>query len=195
MVNRMNKKQKIEDSVAQILQKNGTSSKLDWLDVLCSDWLPPSLFPYLTLKDITLLIKPERLNILMLRGLENFIMKNKKVYSFCPKVSCKNILLLKNFGDYNSTKCEICNHIYCRLCMEEYHPKKTCEENKEMTLKIFKNLNIKRCPECSYAIEKKDGCNHVQCVCKIHFCWLCLQKFENDDLTYRHLNSVHGSIN
>ena len=131
----------------------------------------------------------------MLRGLENFIMKNKKVYSFCPKVSCKNILLLKNFWDYNSTKCEICNHIYCRLCLEEYHPKKTCEENKEMTLKIFKNLNIKRCPECSYAIEKKDGCNHVQCNCKIHFCWLCLEKFENDDLTYRHLNNVHGSIN
>ena len=63
----MNKKQRIEDSIAQIFQENGMSYKqrmdfckaltkkfaIDWLDVLCSDWFAPLLLQYLTLKDIT----------------------------------------------------------------------------------------------------------------------------------------------
>ena len=66
-IDRLNKKQKIEDSIAHIFQENGMSYEqgmeyckkltrkftLDWLYVLFSDYLLPLALQYLTLKDIT----------------------------------------------------------------------------------------------------------------------------------------------
>ena len=51
----MNKKQKIEDSSIAQIQENEITKKatIDLLNLLCSDWLPPFFFPYLTLKDIS----------------------------------------------------------------------------------------------------------------------------------------------
>ena len=69
VINGLNKKQKIADSVAQFFHENGMSFEqgiecckssarkfaVDWLFVLSSDWLSPLLFQYLTLKDISML--------------------------------------------------------------------------------------------------------------------------------------------
>jgi hypothetical protein len=36
--------------------------------------------------------------------------------------------------------------------------------------------NTKRCPRCSTAIEKDEGCNHMTCrKCRHDFCWICMQ--------------------
>lgn len=66
-INRLNKKQKIEDMVAAIFQENGMSYEqgieyckattrkfsIDWLSVFCSDWLSALLLQYLKINDIT----------------------------------------------------------------------------------------------------------------------------------------------
>ena len=45
------------------------------------------------------------------------------------------------------------------------------------------------------AVEKEDGCNHVQCVaCETHFCWVCMAQFDARDPVYEHLNEEHGRI-
>ena len=36
--------------------------------------------------------------------------------------------------------------------------------------------NTKKCPRCSAAIEKDEGCNHMSCrKCRHEFCWICMQ--------------------
>ena len=36
--------------------------------------------------------------------------------------------------------------------------------------------NTKKCPRCSTAIEKDEGCNHMSCrKCRYEFCWICMQ--------------------
>jgi len=37
----------------------------------------------------------------------------------------------------------------------------------------------KICPRCRNAVSKIDGCNHMECRCGQHFCWLCLTTFDS----------------
>ena len=47
--------------------------------------------------------------------------------------------------------------------------------------------DTKKCPKCAFRIEKKDGCNHMQCTaCHTHFCWLCMFVGETGDMVYVH---------
>ncbi|KAE8700079.1 Helicase domain-containing protein [Hibiscus syriacus] len=53
---------------------------------------------------------------------------------------------------------------------------------------------VKTCPVCGYTIEKTDGCNHVECKCGRHVCWVCLEFFSSSDNCYSHLRAVHMTI-
>mmetsp|Transcript_18613 Transcript_18613/g.43143 ORF Transcript_18613/g.43143 Transcript_18613/m.43143 type:complete len:113 (-) Transcript_18613:374-712(-) len=33
------------------------------------------------------------------------------------------------------------------------------------------------CPNCGHGIEKNGGCDHVTCICKHAFCWICLAPY------------------
>ncbi|CAL5434333.1 unnamed protein product [Camellia sinensis] len=41
--------------------------------------------------------------------------------------------------------------------------------------------HVRSCPVCGYMIEKVDGCNHIECRCGKHICWVCLECFCNSD--------------
>lgn len=46
-------------------------------------------------------------------------------------------------------------------------------------------LNTKPCPKCKTAIEKNNGCMHMNCTnCNFHFCWLCLTEYVNHEDYY-----------
>ena len=61
----------------------------------------------------------------------------------------------------------------------------------------FKEDNgVKTCPRCGMAITKDEGCNHVECSCKVHICWQCMKVFDGPDGMrdcYRHMAEEHGS--
>jgi hypothetical protein len=49
-------------------------------------------------------------------------------------------------------------------------------------ISFFQNiLHFRRCPKCKFVIEKQNGCNHITCLCKYEFCYLC-----NDTYKYPH---------
>lgn len=52
-----------------------------------------------------------------------------------------------------------------------------------------KNVDCtKDCPNCSVAITKIGGCNHIECTsCGTHFCFECLTSCEDRDATYAHM--------
>jgi hypothetical protein len=51
----------------------------------------------------------------------------------------------------------------------------------------------KQCPQCTIAIEKASGCNHIACSCGAHFCWECSFIGQTHDI-YEHMWTTHGSI-
>ncbi|KAH3672204.1 hypothetical protein WICPIJ_010095 [Wickerhamomyces pijperi] len=53
--------------------------------------------------------------------------------------------------------------------------------------------DIVRCPSCSMAISKTDGCNRMKCTsCTNSFCYLCLEILENTN-PYVHYTTQQGS--
>ena len=88
-------------------------------------------------------------------------------------------------------KCEECAWYTCLRCEESFSTgdvagaevaiEHECDSRKdgELEERAFKGLTQGRewqiCPneECKRRVELSDGCNHVRCVCRTHFCFLC----------------------
>ena len=50
---------------------------------------------------------------------------------------------------------------------------------------------VKRCPQCSTAVEKTEGCNHMTCRCGAHWCWVCRGVYSRGTI-YEHIRAEHG---
>ena len=48
----------------------------------------------------------------------------------------------------------------------------------------------KKCPNCGILIEKAEGCIHINCICGVHFCWICLKIYNRFEI-YNHINEEH----
>lgn len=46
------------------------------------------------------------------------------------------------------------------------------------------------CPGCGIRVVKTSGCNHMTCLCGVHFCYLCGKEFDEEEI-YDHINDVH----
>ena len=108
----------------------------------------------------------------------------------CPYPSCKHQFkkkLIKEvvednvYSNYMTEKRNIREELKCRA-NPFYAVKKyalTAWDNLVINLKSFRrrgmiNSSSRRCPSCSYVIEKNGGCQHMTCcVCKHEFFWCC----------------------
>jgi hypothetical protein len=106
----------------------------------------------------------------------------------CPKDNCSYAGYI---GDILQTricqepyKCEICNHEWI-LNNEENH-------GENFFIKFYKNLKIELsetrislisvpCIHCGRFVNKFVGCNHITCVCKKEFCYVCLSNWSDHD--------------
>ncbi|KAL5794021.1 hypothetical protein ACOSP7_002615 [Xanthoceras sorbifolium] len=71
------------------------------------------------------------------------------------------------------SKSPYCNRQFCVQCKAPWHAGIKCEEyfqnlNKDerkhgdiTLMKLAKNRNWKRCPNCRYFVDKKDGCMYI----------------------------------
>uniref|UniRef100_A0A8R1E3K4 RING-type domain-containing protein n=1 Tax=Caenorhabditis japonica TaxID=281687 RepID=A0A8R1E3K4_CAEJA len=121
----------------------------------------------------------------------------------CDTTDCHGIRV-KSPGDVlNPKKCLSCNRAYCRQCLSITHPNVTCEDFARLQIpdqsiaeyvRVKGYDKVKPCPKCQVLVEKKDGCNHIECKCGVHFCWLCSFTDTASGPVYGHLNSVHGGL-
>jgi len=88
-------------------------------------------------------------------------------------------------------KCEGCQWYTCLRCEESFSTgdvggveaaiEHECDARRdgELEERAFKGLERGRewqeCPneECKRRVELSDGCNHMRCVCRMHFCFVC----------------------
>ncbi|GMP25974.1 hypothetical protein CsSME_00002606 [Camellia sinensis var. sinensis] len=155
------------------------------------------------LTDLRSLLSSEKLDELFRASLGSFVASSGGNFRFCPSPDCPSVYQVAEPG--TSGKPFVCGACYvetCTRCHLEYHPFLSCEkymefkEDPDSSLKEWckGKEHVKNCPVCGYTIEKIDGCNHIECRCGRHICWVCLEFFRGSDDCYGHLRSVHQAI-
>ncbi|OVA06917.1 zinc finger protein [Macleaya cordata] len=113
---------------------------------------------------------------------ESLILASQKIY--CPFKDCSALLVNEGDEVIREAECPLCFRLFCAQCKVPWHSEIKCEDfqklNKNeraqediMFMKLAKNKNWKRCPNCKIYVEKKDGCWHITCRCKFEFCYDC----------------------
>lgn len=149
------------------------------------------------LVDLKSLLPKDKMDELFRASLHTFVASNDGKYHFCPSPDCPSIYHVADKdspADARPFVCGACMAETCRRCHLEYHPFISCEEYKkckeEPVVEWRKNKGyVKDCPTCKCTIEKNDGCNHVECRCGSHICFVCLKCFDCSDDCYAHIRS------
>ncbi|KAI4325978.1 hypothetical protein MLD38_031337 [Melastoma candidum] len=150
--------------------------------------------------DMKILLSTEKSEELFRASLSSHVASSGGLYRFCPSPDCPSVYRVSTTGE--PFACEACHAETCTTCHLEYHPYFSCK-----LYRRFKNdpdssvlkwcvgkEHVQRCPCCGFIIEKVDGCNHVECRCGKHICWMCLEVYATSDDCYSHLRSIHNSI-
>ncbi|CAH2073254.1 unnamed protein product [Thlaspi arvense] len=156
----------------------------------------------IVLADMRALLSQEKLDELFRASLSSFVTSSEGKFRFCSTPDCPSVYRVA--GPYESGEpfiCGACNAETCTRCHLEYHLYLSCEsyklfkENPDLSLKDWaKGKDVKNCPSCKATIEKSQGCNHLQCLCGKHICWVCLAYFNHSEPCYEHLRIIHGGI-
>ncbi|XP_042507460.1 ATP-dependent RNA helicase DEAH11, chloroplastic-like isoform X2 [Macadamia integrifolia] len=153
--------------------------------------------------DFRSLLSSEKLEDLFRASLGAYVIASGGTYRFCPSPDCPSVYRVADPGTTGVPfSCGACHVETCTGCHLEYHPFVSCERYKEFKVDPDLSLQewckgkeqVKTCRACGYTIEKVDGCNHIECKCGRHICWVCLELFKSSDQCYDHLRSVHQAI-
>ncbi|CAI9109555.1 OLC1v1009395C2 [Oldenlandia corymbosa var. corymbosa] len=152
------------------------------------------------LTDLRSLMVGEKFEELFRASLAAFVAASGGTFRFCPSPDCPSVYQVSDSDA--PFLCGACYVETCRRCHLEYHLLLSCEQYKEFkddpdsSLKVWcaGKENVQRCPVCTCTIEKVDGCNHIECRCGRHICWVCLEHFVTSDDCYNHLRSIHEAI-
>ncbi|KAF9598768.1 hypothetical protein IFM89_031436 [Coptis chinensis] len=155
------------------------------------------------LADLRSLLVAQKLEDLFRASLGAFVTSSGGNYRFCPSPDCPSLYRVTQPGMVAEPfVCGACYVETCKRCHLEYHPYIPCEKYKEFKEDPDSSLkewckgkeDVKCCPVCGYMIEKVDGCNHIECKCGNHICWVCLEYFSSSEDCYGHLRTVHLAI-
>lgn len=157
----------------------------------------------LLLADLKFLLGNAKLEELFRASLGAFVSSSGGAYRYCPTPDCPSIYKVADPSvPVGLFVCGACSAETCTKCHLEYHPLISCELYKEFKDHPDSSLlewkkdkeHVKNCPSCGYTIEKVDGCNHIECKCGKHICWVCLVSCDNSNDCYAHLREVHESF-
>jgi len=137
------------------------------------------------------------------KRIDNFRLNfpNKSRYiTYCPginSISCSNSNGKIHFGIPSVKQlCDECNITYCRECgVKPYHHNQLCnpKDLQNATNIVLENPeNYRKCPGCNIWIEKEEGCDHMKCLCGVHFCYTCRNVLCAND-PYYHICSMDGA--
>lgn len=115
-------------------------------------------------------------------------------YARCPhildidgaRVACNGWAHRQNAGE-TTGRCMACAHQFCIECRLTPHDG-SCQDFAEfMALhgndpeaaayhQYRQRVRAQRCPGCGEDVERTQGCNHMTCRCRTHFCYICGQR-------------------
>ncbi|TEY35476.1 hypothetical protein BOTCAL_0590g00090 [Botryotinia calthae] len=149
-----------------------------------------------SLEELQEILSSKAFEDILAASFSSHIQRNPQIFRYCPKPNCDSIYRVTKTMHFNT--CTECCTVMCTYCHQP-HEKMTCAEYEdetsgrfEATLKLMERIGIKSCPKCKTHIEKTAGCNHIECKCGAHLCWVCLESFEHSKLCYDHMSAKHG---
>jgi hypothetical protein len=78
--------------------------------------------------------------------------------------------------------CPTCEADICPDCRQVAHPKSLCNISDfgidVRTTELLKSWGYKKCPKCGHGLKRMFGCNHLECRCGAHFCYVCMRDYE-----------------
>ncbi|KAF1832222.1 hypothetical protein BDW02DRAFT_590613 [Decorospora gaudefroyi] len=84
-----------------------------------------------------------------------------------------------------SFACPTCDAGICGDCRQVAHPNSLCNVSEfgvdAETTELLKSWGYKQCPKCGHGLKRMWGCNHMECRCGAHFCYVCLGKLDDCD--------------
>ncbi|EXJ64482.1 hypothetical protein A1O7_00818 [Cladophialophora yegresii CBS 114405] len=93
-------------------------------------------------------------------------------------------------------KCATATCRKCRRLMDDHAvwdvAERICPKEEEGLTKLYElgsEKKWKQCPTCLNMVEKTDGCNHMDCICGVEFCYRCGNLFDEDDVCECELNT------
>ena len=128
----------------------------------------------------------------------NFPNKSRWI-TYCPgngTISCcKSNGFIHNGIPSVKQSCNDCEITYCRECgVKPYHTNKLCDPKdlQQEYILLDNPDNYRKCPGCNIWIEKNDGCDHMICICGVHFCYTCRNVLCAND-PYYHICNMEGA--
>ena len=143
-------------------------------------------------------LSPQQFDQLLEAAVTSYIEKQPERFQYCTTADCKQVYR-RGMGAHT---CPSCFANICTACNKEAHEGMTCEEREVLDNPAEQerrndqwalSAGAKRCPKCHVFVQKTDGCNHMECRCGEHFCWICVQAFDRQ-IIYEHMRNVHGGI-
>ncbi|KZP26865.1 hypothetical protein FIBSPDRAFT_949130 [Athelia psychrophila] len=122
-------------------------------------------------------------------------------FKHCTTPDCRQVYRCTTSETASIIHCPSCLSSVCSTCHEEGHEGMTCAEKKlnndveheRLNEELAAQSGYKKCPQCAVWIEKIDGCNHMECKCGAHICWVCMRIFDAQSV-YEHMNTAHGGM-
>jgi hypothetical protein len=72
--------------------------------------------------------------------------------------------------------CAVCGVHTCVACRDAAHPGTLCRSAHTPTVAdLLNQAKAQPCPGCRVPTTKLRDCNHMRCVCGVHWCWACGQ--------------------
>jgi len=158
---------------------------------------------HILLVDFRTLLSNDKLEELFRASLGAFVASSSGTYRFCPSPDCPSIYRVAD-SDTASVPfvCGACYTETCTRCHVEYHPYVSCERYRQFKDDPDSSLRdwckgkeqVKNCSACGHVIEKVDGCDHIECKCGKHICWVCLEFFTTSGECYSHIDTIHLAL-
>ncbi|KAF7970146.1 hypothetical protein HWV62_24924 [Athelia sp. TMB] len=131
-----------------------------------------------------------------------YVDRHPEDFKYCTTADCRQIYRCDKSKRGTIVHCPACLSSVCAACHEEGHEGMTCaerklqndpEEEERLNEQLAREAGFKKCPRCSVWIEKTEGCNHMECRCGAHLCWVCMEVFDAQSV-YPHMSSAHGGF-
>ena len=101
-----------------------------------------------------------------------FLQENQNIKP-CSQVDCGGYIDMR----YQVKKCNRCDSPHCPKCLKVFHEGACVLDDFDQSMK---EMNYQKCPKCGMWVEKKEGCEYINCKCGTAFCYRCGAEFSSD---------------
>ncbi|XP_058727701.1 E3 ubiquitin-protein ligase RSL1-like [Vicia villosa] len=109
---------------------------------------------------------------------------------YCPYADCSALLINDGTEAVKHSECPNCRKLFCAQCKVPWHDGIECSEFQKlnadergkddvMLMRLAKDMNWRRCPNCRFYVAKSEGCLYMKCRCGIAFCYNCGARHQN----------------